>query len=172
MPMMALMMPVLVSLFGLVLVFLAPFFFTDALMMLLSAFVTTFLAMVLTAFLMMLLAMMSVAALLAAVLAAAACPRDYFHFTHWLIRIVARDDQFARMRLSLRGLVANDELQTGSGVQGGRKRIVDQAPMSTLVFEGHLGHVQVAVTDITYLNTSEYVMMALHTAEICRPGNG
>ncbi len=59
--------------------------------------------------------------------------------------IVTADDEVARSRVLLCGVVADDHPQAGARVQIGRERIVDQFPVRVLVPEGDAGDVQLAV---------------------------
>jgi type IV secretory pathway VirB6-like protein len=146
------------------------------LMMLLAAFfVVVFAALatvLFTALGVSLLARTSCAALVATLLAAAACPGDQLYFFDGCHRIVALNHQFTASWFLLCGEVPNGHAQTRPRMQGGREGFVHQPPMTILVFEGNFGYVQVAVADVAHRDRPELPASALHSAEVRRASHG
>src|SRR5664279_527414 len=106
------------------------------------------------------------AAIIAAFSTAAARPGNHVDFHPRLRKIVAFDDEFAGMRVGLRGVVANHHVQARSGMERVREGIVDEPPMSVLVLEFTFRHVQVAIADVADGYAAKGMPATLHGAKV------
>jgi hypothetical protein len=136
------------------------------------AFLTALAMVVLAGLAVVLFAMTPRAALLATLLAAAACPGDYIDFSDRGCWIIAADHDFTGAWFLLRGFVANRHVEGRSRMQRRRERIVDQPPVAILPLEGNLGDVQVAVAHVAHLDGPERSPTALHSTKVGRTRHG
>jgi hypothetical protein len=136
--------------------------------------ITTAVLAILTTAVLMTLFATPLLAILATLLAAAVVPNRVSHHVQGFdggARIVALDDKFATSRTLFRGLVANDDAQARTRVQGRREGVVDQLPVMVLALERNAGHMELAVAHITDGYGALGTAAGLHSAEARRAGD-
>jgi hypothetical protein len=97
---------------------------------------------------------------------------DHIETSNWMMWVVTVDHQLTRPGYSLRGLVLNHDIQTGTLPERSRERIVDQSEVPSLPLKPHMTHMQIAITGITDGHRALFTVTALHSAENSGPGNG
>ena len=111
----------------------------------------------------------AVAILLASLTTACAAVPDgignYVEMADWFARIIAVNHKLARSRDSLLRNVLNHQIETGTRPQNRREWIIDQAEMTPLALETHVGDVQVALAGIAQRQNALLATAALDAAK-------
>ena len=112
-----------------------------------------------------------IAARVTACLALRGCPTGIGHEVQKLLRrigVVTHDDQFAWSRAFFSRLVADEDIEAGTRMQGCWEWIVDQFPVLAIALQRDVSNVELAVSDIADRDRTLSKTPALHSPDTCR----
>ena len=89
----------------------------------------------------------------------------HIHDFDWSGWVVTGDCQLTTPGASLGCFVTDDDAEAGAGMKRRREWVIDQLPVTILLFERDAGHVQIAISDVTDVQGSFCPAACLYAAE-------
>ena len=96
---------------------------------------------------------------------------NYVEMADWFVRVIAVNHKLARSRDSLLRNVLNHQIEKGTRAQNRREWIIDQAEMTPLALEPHVGDVQVTLAGVAQRQNALLATAAFDAAKHGRAGD-